>query len=82
MLRTSWPKVLPLCGALIDREVCASSEGYGRAFEAAVGAALINHGYEVFFLRDHAMEVDFVVSDEGRLFAIEVKSGRPRSTKA
>ncbi|PWU17896.1 MAG: AAA family ATPase [Bdellovibrio sp.] len=79
--RSSSPKIIPLCGALISREIFSTQEGYGRAFEAAVGACLINHGFETTYWRDHTLEVDFVVEDRGRLFAIEVKSGRRKSTK-
>lgn len=54
---------------------------WGRWVENAVGAHLLNYaaeyGYNVYYWRDHDDEVDFVVSRSGgRLFAIEVKSGR------
>jgi len=58
-----------------------SKEGYGRAFEAAVGACLINNEFEVSYWRDGSAEVDFVVAFEGKLLAVEVKSGRARSSK-
>lgn len=81
LTRSSSPKLLPLCGALIHRDLFRTKEGYGRAFEAAVGACLINHGFEVLYWRDGNAEVDFVTRYDGDLFAIEVKSGRPRSSK-
>lgn len=79
--RSSSPKLIPLCGALIERSVLKSEDGYGRAFEAAVGACLVNHELEVFYWRDGSFEVDYVVPFEGDLFAIEVKSGRKKSSK-
>jgi hypothetical protein len=79
--RPSSPKLIPLCGGLIARDVFKNQEGYGRAFEAAVGACLINNQFEVFYWRDGNFEVDFVVPFDGHLFAIEVKSGRPKSSK-
>ncbi|MBX2988675.1 MAG: ATP-binding protein [Bdellovibrionaceae bacterium] len=79
--RASSPKLVPLCGALIDRDAFRSKEGLGRAFEAAVGAALINAGLEVAYWKESQAEIDYVVEAQGRLFAIEVKSGRVRSNK-
>jgi uncharacterized protein len=79
--RSSSPKLIPLCGALIDREVFETHSGYGRAVEAAVGACLIQNGFKVEYWRDGQNEVDYIVKNEGILFAIEVKSGRLRSTK-
>jgi predicted AAA+ superfamily ATPase len=79
--RTSSPKLIPLCGALIHRDVITTKEGYGRAVEAAVGAILIQSGLQVEYWRDGNSEVDFVTQFGGILYAIEVKSGRQRSTK-
>ncbi len=79
--RSSSPKLIPLCGALVDRAILLTKEGYGRAFEATVGACMINHGYEIFYWRDQSLEVDFIVESKNRIFAIEVKSGRHRSNK-
>lgn len=79
--RVSSPKLIPLCGALIDRKILDSAEGFGRAFEAAVGAALINSGLEVYYWREGNAEVDFVISHKKYLFAMEVKSGRKKPTK-
>ena len=79
--RSSSPKLIPLCGALIDRDVLRTKDGYGRAFEAAVGACLLNHGYEVFYWREGNDEVDYVIVDQGQVYAIEVKSGRKKSSR-
>lgn len=57
----------------------------GRIVETAVGAYLIARGmkehFDVCWWRDGAYEVDFVVRKEGRLYAIEVKSGRVKDAK-
>ena len=79
--RASSPKLVPLCGALIDRACFQNKESYGRAFESAVGACLLNHGFELSYWREGNAEVDYILADSGDLFAIEVKSGRPRSSK-
>ncbi len=79
--RTSSPKLIPLCGALINRDVFLHNDGYGRAFEAAVGAALVNAGLDPSYWRDGNAEVDYIVTHDNVLYAIEVKSGRTRSRK-
>lgn len=52
---------------------------WGRLVESAVGAHLLNSaagaGVEIFYWRDHNMEVDFVAKKGNSLLAIEVKSG-------
>ena len=56
----------------------------GRLVESAVGAHLITlsqrEGFEVSWWRDGNKEVDFVMSDGSSVCAIEVKSGRIKST--
>lgn len=58
---------------------------HGRLVESAVGAYLINRaqseGFSVYWWRDGNDEVDFVIADEDAVTAIEVKSGRVKSTK-
>ena len=57
----------------------------GRLVESAVGAFLIARaqtaGFTVNWWREGNAEVDFVISDERRVMAIEVKSGRVKSAK-
>ncbi len=57
----------------------------GRLVETAVGAYLINRSYsgeiEVFWWREGASEVDFVVTCDDDVTAIEVKSGRVKPTR-
>lgn len=52
---------------------------WGRWVESAVGAYLVNHadqeGLKVYYWRDKADEVDFVIERLGEVVAIEVKSG-------
>ena len=57
----------------------------GRLVETAVGAYLVNLLYagdvEVFWWREGDLEVDFVVTCEDAVCAIEVKSGRVKPTR-
>lgn len=64
-------------------EARADRSHWGRVFESAVGAHLINTAdsdTSVHYWRDGDDEVDFVIERRGRLTAIEVKS-RPDSTR-
>lgn len=52
---------------------------WGRWVESAVGAYLLNeadeYDYKLYYWRERDDEVDFVIDANGKLFAIEVKSG-------
>jgi len=58
---------------------------WGRLVENAAGAHLLNHLqgalYEVTYWRERSVEVDFVVRAGRKVWAIEVKSGRPARTE-
>lgn len=58
---------------------------WGRWVESAIGAHIICHadelGYKVYYWRDHADEVDFIISTRFATMAIEVKSGRRTTNK-
>lgn len=71
-----------LLSALSDdsyEDVFLSPKILGRWMESAVGAHLLNladeFDYKVYYWRDGDDEVDFVVTDNRRCIAIEVKSG-------
>jgi predicted AAA+ superfamily ATPase len=85
LTRTSSPKILPACPALhtmtAGPRVLADPEQRGRVFELAVGAELLQLPGELFYWREKNAEVDFVYRYQGRLYALEVKSGRKKSTK-
>jgi predicted AAA+ superfamily ATPase len=85
LARSSTPKMLPACPALytmasgkMDEN---DSERRGRVFELAVGAEMIQFPGELFYWREKQAEVDFVFKSHGKLYAIEVKSGRKKSAK-
>lgn len=85
LARSSTPKMLPACPALytmasgkMDEN---DSERRGRVFELAVGAELIQFPGELFYWREKQAEVDFVFKSHGKLYTIEVKSGRKKSAK-
>ncbi len=84
--RASSPKLQvfnnALFSAVMNRtfaEVRSTSDLWGRFVESCVGTHLINNsdigGYELFYWRDGNDEVDFVISKNGRLCGLEVKSG-------
>lgn len=83
--RSSSPKMLPACPALYSMaagvNVTHNAEQLGRAFELAVGAELVQQPGQLFYWRERQDEVDFVYDDRDQLFAIEVKSGRKKSSK-
>jgi hypothetical protein len=87
--RASSPKLVPFNTALVSagfhrtfEALRADGEAWGRLVESAVGAHLLNEAastpVEVFYWRDRAREVDFVLRLDDALVAIEVKSGRKK----
>ena len=89
--RASSPKLVLWNNALIHamsrrtrQDVEADATWRGRLVENAVGAHLLCHfsplGYSVHYWRHGDAEVDFVVARPGRLWALEVKSGRGGKT--
>jgi predicted AAA+ superfamily ATPase len=85
LVRSSSPKMIPSCPALHTMAVgtmdATDPEQRGRVFELAVGDELLQLPGEVFYWREKQAEVDFVYQYQGRLHAIEVKSGRKKSAK-
>jgi len=85
LARSSSPKMLPACPALHTMAGGVMSptdpERRGRVFEMAVGAELLQLPGELFYWRESQAEVDFIYKYQGRLYAIEVKSGRKKSSK-
>ena len=85
LTRSSSPKILAACPALYTMTAgpgaMANTEQRGRVFELAVGAELLQLPGELFYWREKSAEVDFVVRYQGKLYAVEVKSGRKKSAK-
>ena len=80
--RSSSPKLVLACPALfamVDGDPNRDSETFGRAFELAVGAELLQQPGQVCYWRERNAEVDFVYQHREKLYAIEVKSGRNKS---
>lgn len=82
----SSPKILPLNIALIHafknpNTANDDPEWRGRIFETAIGGALSHANGDLYYWREGNFEVDYVLKLEGKLFAIEVKSGRKRHSK-
>ena len=65
--------------AIMDRKE------WGRIYESGIGAWLVSqsfvHRFEVFYWRDRADEVDFILRKKGVVIAIEVKSNAEKDTK-
>ena len=89
--RASSPKLLVLNTALLSAQsqrtfekAKVDTEYWGRLVESAVGAALANGlkgtQIELYYWSTRNKEVDFVVRRSDILVAIEVKSGRRRTT--
>ncbi len=85
LTRSSSPKILLSCPALYTMtegpRVLEDPDRRGRVFELAVGAELQQQTGELYYWRESNVEVDFVYRYQGKLFAIEVKSGRKKSKK-
>ena len=83
--KSSSPKLIPLCSALVHAFVHPDRldndyEWFGRIFENAIGAHLCKSFTEVSYWRDGNAEVDFVVVIDNIVIAIEVKSGRRKAS--
>jgi predicted AAA+ superfamily ATPase len=76
-LKSSSPKIIPLCPCFY--QVFSHTEDKKSfVFESTVGATLLQISEQVYYWREGNAEVDFVVSWQKKLFAIEVKSGKKR----
>ncbi len=62
----------------IGRDARLDAEEKGRAFELAVGAALLRLPGRVYYWRHGIHEVDYVYEWQKNVTAVEVKSGRRR----
>lgn len=83
--KSSSPKLIPLCSALVHAfvdpdDVDTDANWRGRIFENAVGSHLLTEFDDVCYWRDSNAEVDFVVKIDKQIVAIEVKSGRKKSS--
>lgn len=85
LTRASSPKILISCPALYTMmegtSVLDNPEKRGRLFELAVGARLLQLPGELYYWRENNLEVDFIYRNQKTLYAIEVKSGRRKSSK-
>lgn len=90
--RGSSPKLVILNNGLINALAGDSLKDsrndyswWGRLIENAVGAHILNHlpnlSYSVHYWRFKGMEVDFVIKTPKQIWAVEVKSGKPKNPK-
>lgn len=89
--RSSSPRLLAFDPSLMTatwqgarEDLLHDPEKRGHLVESAVGALLLarsaREGFDVHWWRDGNLEVDFVLTKGERIIAVEVKSGRVRST--
>lgn len=85
LTRSSSPKIITACPALFTMAqgpvTLDDPEKKGRLFELAVGAHLVQLPGELYYWRERNAEVDFVYRYQGKLYAIEVKSGKRKTAK-
>jgi predicted AAA+ superfamily ATPase len=90
--RSSKPKFQVFNNALISAQsnksfktVTAHPKEWGRWVESAVGAHLINasivENFNLYYWNESNHEVDFVLEKNGKLIALEVKSGKDTSNE-
>lgn len=83
--KSSSPKLIPMAPALIHafsdpNRMDNDPQWRGRVFEAIIGAQLSQLGGTLHYWRHQDAEVDFVLLYDRQVFAIEVKSGRKKSS--
>lgn len=79
--RSSSPKILPLCPALVEA-LSEEEIAEGRLLEMAVGAKLNEIADNVYYWREGPFEVDFIARIGKKFFGIEVKSGRRKHSES
>ena len=83
LTKASSPKILPLapCFPYLQIRDVYEPDERGRIFELVVGSQLVRTGEDLYYWREGANEVDFVLKCGRKVWGIEVKSGRKKSTK-
>ena len=80
--RTSSPKILPAAPVFtsffLNRDL--TSEEQGCVFEAQVGNILCQNFNRVYFWREGRFEVDYIVEYKTKLYAIEVKTKKRKTS--
>ncbi len=90
--RASSPKLIAWNNALVSSSLTYDFESarknttlWGRLVENAVGAHILNtipdKSWHLSYWQDSQNEVDFVISQRDQIFALEVKSGLPKTPK-
>jgi hypothetical protein len=81
--KSSSPKLIPTSPALYSVTCQANFDdtNFGRAFELLIGALLLRLPGELYYWRNHNLEVDFVYKIGKELYAIEVKWGNSNKIK-
>ncbi len=82
LVKSSSPKILPMSPCLYYLEIQSEYTEIerGRVFEVIVGMQLVRTGEQIFYWREGNFEVDYILKKGKKVFAIEVKSGRKKSS--
>ncbi|HMO17707.1 MAG TPA: ATP-binding protein [Oligoflexia bacterium] len=82
--KVSSPKLIPSCSGLSNAflgiKVDQKDEHFGRLFESAIGALLASLDGELYYWREGDYEVDFILQQKKKTYAIEVKSGKRKNS--
>lgn len=81
-IRSSSPKIIPMCPSLSHFSSKSNKDFIGLCFEALVGSDLVKLDLEVYYWRNGDFEIDYVVLYNNTLIGIEVKSGKRKSSKS
>lgn len=83
LVRSSSPKILPLCPALfsITQDAVLDTQEQGRVLELIVGMALNRLPGKLFYWREKNDEVDYIYKFGKKVHAIEVKSQPQKQSK-
>ena len=90
--RSSSPKFHVYNNALLSAlgnysfaEIRVNPGAWGHIAESSIGAHLLNYAvperYNVYYWREGNLEVDFVLERNGKIIAVEIKSGRRAASK-
>jgi predicted AAA+ superfamily ATPase len=82
LVKSSSPKILPMSPCLYYLEIQSEYTEIerGRVFEVIVGMQFVRTGEQIFYWREGNFEVDYILKKGKKVFAIEVKSGRKKSS--
>ena len=81
LTKSSSPKIIPMAPSLFFLTIRSEyrPDERGHIFEAVVGTQLVRTGHDLFYWRKNNNEVDYILRQGKKTWAIEVKSGRKKN---